>query len=353
MKTFDLAKSATALLTPEIVQMLSTIHEHKGRQALFLQTHADEVQTLLNVAFIQSVDSSNRIEGIYTSNKRLQDLAMQKTMPRNRSEQEIAGYREVLATIHENYTYMMPTLGIILQMHRDMFSYTATSEKGVFKDADNIIAEIDSTGERRTRFVPVAAHLTPQAVDDLCENLKACWNDNTIDKLLLIALFVFDFLCIHPFNDGNGRLSRLLTLLLLYKAGYYVGKYISIERLIEQSKETYYAALEASSTGWHNNCNDYAPFVQYYLGVLIKAFSEFDERIEHVSITKLSKHDRVIALIEKHMGRITKREIIECCPDISNVTVERVLADLVKRGRLQKVGAGPRTAYVCVDDGTA
>ncbi len=346
MRKFDYAASSTGLLTPEIVQMVGRLHEYKGRQDLFLEANADELKTLLGVARVQSVDSSNRIEGIYTSDKRLRELALQKTTPRSRSEQEIAGYREVLSYIHESHDHIAPTPGIILQMHRDMFSFSGTSAKGKFKDSDNIIAEIDAQGRRRTRFTPVQAHLTAQAIDGLCGNLSECWKDGNIDKLLLVALFVLDFLCIHPFNDGNGRMSRLLTLLLLYKAGYAVGKYISIERLIEGSKETYYEALEASSAGWHENANDYAPFVRYYLGVLLKAYGEFEDRVGHLSSKKMSKPERIARTIEGHVGAITKREILELCPDVSKTTVERTLAGLVKSGRLEKVGAGPATAYV-------
>ena len=346
MRTFEYSASSKRLLTPEIVQMISKIHEHKGKQDLFVEANADELKTLLNVALIQSVDSSNRIEGIYTTDKRLKELVKQKTKPRNRSEQEIAGYREVLSTIHESYDYINPTPGVILQMHRDMFSFSDISAKGKFKDSDNIIAEIDAQGNPRTRFAPLPAFQTAGAIDELCENASNCWHESKTDKLLLTPMFILDFLCVHPFNDGNGRLSRLLTLLLLYRAGYIVGKYISIERLIESTKRTYYDALEASSAGWHDGENDYAPFVQYYLGILLKAYSEFEDRVEHLKQKTLSKPERITKVIENHLGKITKKEIMELCPDISKVTVERTLANLVKSGRLEKVGAGPKTAYV-------
>ena len=346
MRRFDYTSSFEKLLTPEIVQLIGKIHEHKGKQDLFVEANADELKTLLNIALIQSVDSSNRIEGIYTTDKRLKELVEQKTKPKNRSEQEIAGYREVLSTIHESYDYINPTPSVILQMHRDMFSFSDISAKGKFKDSDNIIAEIDAQGKPRTRFTPVPAFQTAGAIDELCENASNCWREDKTDKLLLTPMFILDFLCIHPFNDGNGRMSRLLTLLLLYRAGYVVGKYISIERLIENTKDTYYEALEASSFGWHDGANDYVPFVRYYLGILVKAYSEFEDRVEHLKHRKLSKPERITKIIENHLGKITKKEIMELCPDISKVTVERTLADLVKDGRLEKVGAGPKTAYV-------
>ena len=346
MRRFYYTSSFEKLLTPEIVQMIGVIHEHKGKQDLFVEANSDELKTLLNIALIQSIDSSNRIEGIYTTDERLKELVEQKTKPKNRSEQEIAGYREVLSTIHESYDYINPTPSVILQMHRDMFSFSDISTKGKFKDSDNIIAEIDTQGNPRTRFTPVSAFQTAGAIDELCENASNCWREDKTDKLLLTPMFILDFLCIHPFNDGNGRMSRLLTLLLLYRAGYIVGKYISIERLIENTKDTYYEALEASSFGWHDGKNDYAPFVQYSLGILVKAYREFEDRVEHLRHRKLSKPERITKIIENHLGKITKKEIMEFCPDISKVTIERTLADLVKSGRLEKVGAGPKTAYV-------
>ena len=167
-----------------------------------------------------------------------------------------------------------------------------------------------------------------------------------IDKLILIPMFILDFLCIHPFNDGNGRMSRLLTLLLFYKAGYIVGKYIGIEMLIEKTKETYYEALQASSSGWHDCNNSYEPFVKYCLGIMLKAYNEFEDRVEHLKYRKLSKPERIKAVFEKKVGKVTKKEILELCPDISKVTVERTLTALVKSGYIAKVGAGPSTGYV-------
>lgn len=347
LRTFDYARASEKLLTPEIVGLVGRLHEHKGKQDLFLEANADKLETLLDVALVQSVDSSNRIEGICTSDARLKSLVLQKTTPRNRPEQEIAGYREVLATVHESHDYIKLTPGVILQMHRDMLSFSGASSGGRFKDSDNIIAEIDAQGKPRTRFTPVAAHLTPQAVDSLCADVSSCWKRGEAEKLLLIPMFILDFLCIHPFLDGNGRMSRLLTLLLLYEADYVVGKYISVERLIENSRTTYYEALAASSAGWHENENDYAPFVRYCLGILLKAYGEFEDRAGYLRRGKLSKPQRVARAIEHHVGKVTKRELLELCPDVSKVTVERTLAELVKSGRIEKVGAGPATAYVC------
>ena len=346
IKNFDYITNPAKLLTPEIVQMVGSIHEHKGKQELFLEANIDELKTLLEVALIQSTGASNRIEGIFTSDKRLKELVSQKAEPRNRSEQEIAGYREVLATIHESYEYITPRPTIILQLHRDLYSYSQGNIDGTYKNSDNVIAETDAEEHQKARFIPVPAFQTAEAIDELCAHFLEAWEANLIDKLILIPMFILDFLCIHPFNNGNGRMSRLLTLLLFYKAGYIVGKYVSMEMLIEKTKETYYEALQASSFGWHEGENSYKPFVKYYLGIMLKAYNEFENRVEHLKYHNLSKPDRIKAVIDNKVGKITKKEIMELCPDISKVTVERTLTDLVKSGYIAKVGAGPSTGYV-------
>ena len=346
MRVFDYIKEPEKLLTPEIVQMIGKIHEHKGKQELFLEANIDELKTLLEVTLIQSTGASNRIEGIYTTDKRLEELVSQKAEPRNRSEQEISGYREVLSTIHEGYEYITPRPNIILQLHRDLYSYSQGSAGGSYKNSDNVIAETDADGHQKARFIPVPAFQTAEAMEELCTRFLEAWEADRIDKLILIPMFILDFLCIHPFNDGNGRMSRLLTLLLFYKAGYIVGKYVSMEMLIEKTKETYYEALQASSVGWHEDENSYEPFVKYYLGIMLKAYNEFENRVEHLKYHNLSKPDRIKAVIDNKVGKITKKEIMELCPDISKVTVERTLTDLVKSGYIAKVGAGPSTGYV-------
>lgn len=345
MRIFDYQKEPEKLLTPEIVQLVSSIHEHKGKQELFMEANKDELKTLLEVALIQSTGASNRIEGIYTTDKRLEELVRQKAEPRNRSEQEIAGYREVLATIHESYEYIVPRPNLILQLYRDLYSYSKSTVGRSYKNADNIIAETDAEGHQKARFVPVSAFQTPEAMEKLCSEFWEAWEADRIDKLLLIPMFILDFLCIHPFNDGNGRMSRLLTLLLFYKAGYIVGKYISMEMLIEKAKETYYEALQSSSIGWHENENNYEPFVKYYLGITLKAYHEFENRVEHLQHRSLSKPERIRAFIDRNIGKITKKEIMDACPDISKTTVERTLNDLVKSGYITKVDSGPATGY--------
>ena len=349
MHDFDYDKAPEKLLTPQIVQLLGQIREEKGKQELFLEAHTDDLKSLLEIAKIQSTGASNRIEGIYTSDQRLHELVAQKAEPRNRSEEEIAGYREVLATIHESYDYIPVRPNMILQLHRDLYAYSKSAVGGQYKNADNVIAETDEKGERKVRFQPVPAFQTAEAMDQLCDAMNRAWDEERFDRFLLIPMFILDFLCIHPFNDGNGRMSRLLTLLLLYKTNCIVGKYVSVEMLIEKTKETYYEALQRSSYGWHEGDNDYVPFVSYYLGIILKAYRDFESRVSLMQDRSLSKPERVRAVIDGHIGKITKKQLLEQCPDISTTTIERTLGDLVKSGYIKKVGAGRATAYVKVE----
>jgi Fic family protein len=327
------------------VASLTSIHEHKGKQNLYIEAHADSLNKLMENAKVQSTGASNRIEGIHTTDKRLEELVRERSAPRNRSEQEIAGYRDALATIHESYDYIHPRPNVILQLHRQLFSYAQSTIGGSYKINDNFITETDANGNERIRFTPTPAYLTVNAMESLCDGFIKSIESNKHDTLLLIPMFVLDFLCIHPFNDGNGRISRLLTLLLLYRAGYIVGKYISLEKLIENSKDSYYEVLYDSSIKWHENKNNYAIFVHYYLGILQKAYHDFEERITDLQQKGISKPERIKGVIDRKIGKITKQEIIESCPDISKVTIERTLTSLVKSGYLVKIGGGRSVAY--------
>ena len=345
MREFNYKTEYEKVLSPDIVALLSQIHEFKGQQVLFAEAKTGALAQLLEVAKIQSTEASNRIEGIVTTDDRLKQLVRDKTMPRTRSEKEIAGYRDVLATIHESYDYIPPRPALILQLHRDLYKYSGMSIGGSYKNSDNVIAEDRDDGTRVIRFQPVPAWETAEAMKSLCDAFDAALGDADLDPLVLIPMFILDFLCIHPFNDGNGRMSRLLTLLLLYRAGYFVGKYISIEKLIADSKESYYEALQASSYGWHEAKNDYVPFVRYLLGVLVAAYRDFSQRAELLRAAKLTKAERVRETIKNHIGAITKAEIAAQCPDISEVTIERTLAELKNAGDILKIGGGRYTKY--------
>lgn len=344
MKNYNFREKWQKLLTPEIVKKLTRINEYKGEQRLFIEAHKDELNDLVEIAKVQSTEASNRIEGILTSDDRLKNLVQEKTIPRNRDESEIAGYREVLNIIHENYDYIPINVNYILQLHRNLYKFLENADGGMFKTTNNVIREIDLEGNEKVRFKPVAAWETPTSMEMLCKEFSEAKNE--VDPLLLNIMFILDFLCIHPFNDGNGRMSRLLTLLLLYQSGFIVGKYISIEKIIEESKETYYEVLQDSSIKWHENENDYKPFVNYILGVIINAYKEFESRVKLLTNPGLSKADRIREIIKNHIGTITKSELMEMNPDISDTTIQRTLADLLKCGEIEKIGGGRYTKYV-------
>lgn len=349
MHEFDYTVAPAKLLTPELIALITAIHEHKGRQGLFLDAKKDALAALGSVARIQSVESSNRIEGIFTGSKRIRELVSAKTTPVSRNEEEIAGYRDALTLIHESHDYIDLTSNNILQLHAIMYKPTGLSIGGQFKVGDNSIVEVGTDGKRRERFKPVSAVATPAAMEDLCAAYRAALEAGTYDPLILTCMFVFDFTCIHPFNDGNGRMSRLLTLLALYRAGYLAGKYVSIEKAIEDSKVTYYEALAASSAGWSENKNDYEPFVRYLLGVVLGICKDFEVRVNDIDLAGKSKSERVEAVFNRKLGKVRKADILAECPDISESTVERALHDLLEAGVIEKVGRGPATGYVKVE----
>lgn len=345
MRDYNYIQKWEKLLTPQIVSLLTTIHEFKGRQALFIEANSDKLLDLLEIAKIQSTEYSNKIEGIYTSDDRLKQIVLDKTMPKTRSEKEIAGYRDVLNTIHANYEYIPIIPSMLLQLHRDLYKFSGEGYGGKFKSSDNIIAEIGRNGKKSIRFKPVPAWQTAESINDLCSAFNEIIESENVDPLLLIPMFILDFLCIHPFDDGNGRMSRLLMLLLLYRSGYIVGKYISLEKIIENSKESYYEVLKESSYGWHENENNYEPFVRYTLGIIVSAYREFESRVILVSKVNVSKSERISEIIKGHIGKITKSEIMKLCPDISQTTVQRTLNNLLENGQITKIGGGRYTSY--------
>ncbi|MBK5211254.1 MAG: Fic family protein [Coriobacteriia bacterium] len=347
MNRFDYAKILPTLMTPEIMNAISGIHEYRGKQDLYLSNVPESMDKLCEIAKIQSTKASNLIEGIGTSDKRLRELMSQKIEPRNRDEREISGYRFVLDTVHENFLHIDVTPGIILQLHRDLYRYLNVAYAGRWKDSDNVIAEMSGTGELVARFVPTSAAITPEAVGQLCDIYNATIKDGLYDPLLITALFTFDFVSIHPFTDGNGRLSRLLTLLLLYKNDYLVGRYISIEHEIEKTKATYYEALKSSSAGWQSGDNDYVPFVTYLLGVVNSCYKTLSERVETMS-DKQSNQERIRTYFDGVVGPVTKREIMDDNPDMSQKTIERILQQLQAEGVVEKIGAARSTEYVRV-----
>ncbi len=346
MKKIDYKAIDSRFLNAEIVAMLNTISEFKGKEEVYFDIKKDVLDTLIETAKIQSIESSNKIEGIFTTNERLRELVINNVKPNNRSEQEIIGYKEVLKIIHSSYKSIDISSNYILQLHKELLSYSNLSYGGKYKNSQNYIAKTDSKGNSRILFKPVAPFETEEYVKRICEEYNEYVKNKSSLALLVIPIFIVDFLCVHPFNDGNGRISRLLSLLLLYKNGYHVGKYISIERLIEKTKESYYESLRNSDIGWHKNQNDYIPFIKYFLGIIIKAYRELEIRIGDVGTTRITKEDIVTNIILSKLGKITKRSISEEAPDVSITTIERIITKLVKERKIIKYLNGPKTYYM-------
>ena len=345
MREFNYLKLMELSLPVNIYHTIAKIHEYKGKQELYVKNYPDVLDKMIDVAKIQSTKSSNAIEGIYTNDARLNELMNKKAEPRNRNEEEIAGYRHVLDIIHENYAYIEFNKNDILTLHNQLYSYSYVNYKGKFKTLDNTIMEVDELGNRKVRFQPVSSFETENYFDKMVGAYKKAVEAN-IPALILIPVLIHDFLCIHPFDDGNGRMSRLLTLLLLYKFGYFVGRYISIEMLIEESKESYYEELKRSSEKWHTGENDEIPFIRYMLGVLLKAYEECDDRFNFIGNEKLTSPERVLSVIQRSLEPLSKKDIMIICPDISQRTIERALKELYDNSKIKQVGSGRSTKYI-------
>lgn len=346
MRDFSFDGASNVLENPDVVRMLTSLYEYKGKQALYMKARPDVLESLCEVAKVQSIDTSNRIEGISTSGKRLKEIVANNAEPRSRDEQEIAGYRDVLALIHESHDYIDVTPNVILQLHSMLYRHSGHSFAGRWKDSDNAIIERTTDGREFVRFRPVPAVATPHAMEQLCAEYRRTASDDLVNPLLLISRFILDFTCIHPFTDGNGRMSRLITLLLLYQAGFVVGKYVSIEGEINRTRDAYYDALQRSSDGWDEGRNDYTPFTVYTLGVLLAAYRDFESRVEDVIGGGASKPERIERVLASSLGKTSKSDIVLECPDISLTTIERTLHDLLEQGKIEKVGTGRSTGYV-------
>lgn len=345
MKTFDYGRYAEAAWRSGTVSLVAAIYECKGRLEAFLAGEPAVLRKLSATAEIQSVESSNRIEGIVTSKARVRDLCDEKATPVNRNEKEIAGYREALKTIHEHFMDIPLTSNFILQLHGLLYRYAESGIGGRFKNVQNYIQETRADGTNIIRFTPLEPFLTPQAVDALCENYNRAIDSGAVDPLILIPIFVADFLCIHPFNDGNGRMSRLLTTLLLQRSGFVVGKYVSLERKIEETRETYYEALKLASVGWMEDKADVTPFIDYLLGVLLSAYRDFESRVAAVG-EKLPAIEQVRQAVKRTIGRFARSDIMELCPSIEKSSVASSLKKLVESGEISVHGSGRGTFYL-------
>lgn len=328
----------------ELLGLVAAIYREAGKQEMYLKQRPEELEKLVEIARIQSTEASNAIEGIVTTNTRIRQLVEEKTTPKNRDEQEIAGYRDVLGIIHESFDAIPITQNYILQMHKILYSHMDNPAAGKTKTVQNYISATYPDGHTEILFTPLAPHETPEALDRLCGEYNRVIGNMELEPLIAIPVFIHDFLCIHPFNDGNGRMSRLLTTLLLYRSGFYVGKYISLEAKIAKNKDLYYDALSASQNGWHEETDDPVPFIKYLLGTILAAYKDFSDRFALVE-TKRSALDTVRLATQNKIGRFTKQDIRELCPALSVSSVEGALRKLVASGELKREGQGKNICY--------
>ena len=339
MRSFEHGYFLEQPISQNMLMTVRVLGEHSGRQSLYQAQSPQLLETLKRIAMVQSVESSNRIEGITVDRDRLEAILAQKTKPHDRSEQEVAGYRNVLSEIHANARRLTLSPELILRFHREM--YALTGEKGGhWKEKDNAILEVRPDGRQIVRFKPVTALAAPAFMKKLCQLYHEAMEERKAEPLLITAAFIFDFECIHPFWDGNGRMGRLLTLLLLYQAGYEVGRFISLERIIEDSKETYYEALLKSSQYWHEAKHDLCPWSNYFLGTLVAAYKEFEERVGRVTSARGAKRDMIRQTIERLPTRFRFRELHRACPGVSYPTLKRALFDLKRERKVRCLGKG-------------
>ena len=344
MREFNYALIRDRKWDSELLSLIAAIYKEAGKQEMYLKQRPEELEKLVEIAKVQSTEASNAIEGIVTTNTRIKQLVEEKTTPKNRDEQEIAGYRDVLNIIHESFDTIPITRNYILQLHKILYSHMNNPLAGRTKTVQNYISATYPDGHTEILFTPLAPYETHAALDRLCEEYNRVIGNMELEPLIAIPIFVHDFLCIHPFNDGNGRMSRLLTTLLLYRSGFYVGKYISLETKIAKNKDLYYDALSVSQDGWHEGNDDPLPFIKYLLGTILVAYRDFEDRFSLVEI-KRSALDTVRLATMNKIGRFTKQDIRELCPSLSVSSVEGALRKLVASGELKREGTGKSICY--------
>ncbi len=344
MRTFNYSKIKEQKWDSDILGLIAAIYKEAGKQELYLKQQPEKLEKLVEIAKIQSTEASNAIEGIVTTSTRVKQLVEEKTTPRTRDEQEIAGYRDVLNVIHESFDAIPLTQNYILQLHKMLYSHMNNPMAGKTKSVQNYISATYPDGHSVTLFTPLSPFETPEALDKICEEFNRVIGNMEVEPLIAIPIFIHDFLCIHPFNDGNGRMSRLLTTLFLYRSGFYVGKYISLESKIAKNKALYYDALNQAQIGWHEGNEDNIPFIKYLLGTILAAYKDFEERFELIE-EKLPAIEIVRKATKIKIGRFTKQDIRELCPSLSVSTIEGALRKLIEAEELKREGNGKNTCY--------
>lgn len=345
MRPFNYSAIKNQKWDSEILGLIAAIYKEAGKQELYLKQRPEELEKLVEIAKVQSTEASNAIEGIVTTNTRIKQLVEEKTAPRNRDEQEIAGYRDVLSLIHESFDAITISRNYILQLHKMMYSHMNNPMAGQTKNVQNYISATYPDGHSEIIFTPLSPFETPEALDKICDEYNFVIGNMELEPLIAIPIFIHDFLCIHPFNDGNGRMSRLLTTLLLYRSGFCVGKYISLEAKIAKNKDLYYDALNRSQDGWHEGTEDAVPFIKYLLGTILAAYRDFGDRFAIVE-EKLPAVDMVRKAVESKIGRFNKQDIRDLCPSLSISSVEGALRKMVASGELKREGKSKLTCYI-------
>lgn len=344
MRNFNYSKLKYKKWDIDILNYISKISEYKGRQDIIISQKAKVLDTLVDLAIIQSTESSNEIEGIRTTDTRIKELVMKKVKPMNRDEEEILGYQDVLRTIHNSFEYINIKPEVILQLHRDLYKYSSKSIGGQFKNVQNYITETKPNGESHIIFTPLAPYETYAAIEEISSSYNDELQKGDINQLILLISFIHDFLCIHPFNDGNGRMSRLLTTLLLYKNDYFIGRYISLEEKIEKTKLDYYKALDKSAKGWHEETEDTSYFIKYILATILAAYRDFETRLD-IFGDGLTALEQVKAAIDNFYTKFTKNDIMKIVPNLSKASVENSLKTLLEEGYIERHGKGRATYY--------
>lgn len=344
MRPFNYSKIKNQKWDSGTLGLVAAIYKEAGKQEMYLKQRPEELEKLVEIAKIQSTEASNAIEGIVTTSTRIKQLVKEKTTPKNRDEQEIAGYRDVLNIIHESFDAIPLSQNYILQLHKILYSHMNNPMAGRIKTVQNYISAAYSDNHTEILFTPLAPFETSEALDKICEEYNRVIGNMELEPLIAIPVFIHDFLCIHPFNDGNGRMSRLLTTLLLYRNGFYVGKYISLEAKIAKNKDLYYDALGRAQIGWHEGKEDVVPFIKYLLGTILAAYRDFADRFALVEI-KLPALETVRRAALNKIGRFTKQDIRELCPSLSISSIEGGLRKLVSAGELKKEGSGKNICY--------
>lgn len=344
MRSFNYSAFKEQKWDSDILGLIAAIYKEAGKQEQYLKQRPQEMEKLIEIAKIQSTEASNAIEGIVTTSTRIKQLVEEKTTPRNRDEQEIAGYRDVLNVIHESFDAIPITQNYILQLHKILYSHMNNPLAGRTKSVQNYISAAYPDGHTEILFTPLAPYETSESLDRICEEYNRVIGNLEVEPLIIIPIFIHDFLCIHPFNYGNGRMSRLLTTLLLYQNGFYIGKYISLEAKISKNKDLYYSAMSQSQTGWHEGKEDALPFIKYILGTILASYKDFEERTSLVQ-EKLSALEMVRMASKSKIGRFNKQDIRELCPTLSDSSIEGALRKLVAAGELKKEGKGKSTCY--------